>query len=173
MVAGQVVDGLARRLLPGRKRAAGRADEVADSEFLEGFRAGERIIVMRGEEHEIVAVQRALDHHRRGEAAVDRDDRIRPGERQDEALLGLGQHHQLLGAERAAPARMHRNAQRDRHRQLFGLAGGDGDVLLEGQDEALVREKEQEKAEVLVLVDLNYLFLDKMILIILISLLVH
>jgi hypothetical protein len=46
-------------------------------------------------------------------------------------------------------------------------------VLLEGQDEALVREKEQEKAEVLVLVDLNYLFLDKMILIILISLLVH
>ena len=101
---------LARRLLPGRKRAGRRADEVADREFLQGFRAGEGIIVMRGEEHEVVALQRAFDHHRRGKSAVDRHDRVGAGERKDKGLLGLGQHHQLLGPERAAPTRMYRDA---------------------------------------------------------------
>ena len=91
---------------------------------------------MRGEEHEVLAGQSALDHNGRGEAAVDRNDRVAARERQVEGLGLFLQHHQLLGSERAG-AGVDGEFERDRHRQLVGLAGGDGDGLLQGQLEGV------------------------------------
>ena len=79
---------------------------MADREFLQSLGAGEGIIVMRRKEHQIVAHQGPLDHHRGGEAAVDRDHRIGAGQRKREALLLIRQHEQLFFAQRACSERI-------------------------------------------------------------------
>ena len=68
------------------------ADQYVDHQLLHRLIAGKRIIIMGGQEGEVILAAVGIDDHRRGKAAIDRQDR-RGGEIvEGEALLRLGKH---------------------------------------------------------------------------------
>ena len=78
--------------------AGNGGDEMAHEQALQSLVAGERIVIVRGEEHQIGLLAPGLDRHRRGEAAIER--KHRRGRAAGEGELGFGaiEHHQLLAA---------------------------------------------------------------------------